>query len=144
MTPGELAALHARCFTVPRPFSQAEFAEFRADPACFFIIEPAGFAIGRSADEEAELLTIAVDPDRRRQGVGQELLAKFESDALRRSARRVFLEVAASNAAACSLYGKAGYARIGVRRGYYLQEDGTREDAILMEKRLELRETSFP
>ena len=134
-----MAALHARCFTVPRPFSQAEFASFHADPACFFTIDPAGFALGRLAGGEAELLTFAVDPGKRRQGIGQDILAKFEANAIKRGARRIFLEVAAGNEAACALYSKAGYGRVGIRRGYYRQADGSGEDAILMEKRLETR-----
>ena len=43
-----------------------------------------------------------------------------------------FLEVRASNAAACRLYSKMGFEEVGIRKGYY--SDG--EDALLMEKRL--------
>ena len=38
MTPADLAALHARCFTTPRPWGEAEFVDFLADPLAFLRI----------------------------------------------------------------------------------------------------------
>ena len=73
MTPADLADLHARVFTVPRPFSEEEFAELLAEPNVFCISELGGFAIGRVIVDEAEVLTLAVDPTLRRQGKGRRL-----------------------------------------------------------------------
>ena len=78
MTPEDLAALHARCFTIPRPWSAAEFAGFLADPLAFLLVEgDAGFLLGRAVAGEAELLTLAVAPEARRRGLGQRLVGRF-------------------------------------------------------------------
>ena len=45
-------------------------------------------------------------------------------------ARRLYLEVAASNAAALRLYQKLGFAEIGRRKGYYERPGSPPEDAI--------------
>ena len=136
MTPAALAALHGRCFTVPRPFTEAEFTEFLASGLCFLCTAPQGFALGRVTVDEAELVTLAVEPDARRRGLGRRLLSSFENMARGRGATRAFLEVAAENAAARALYTTQGYRESGRRRGYYRTPDGARIDAILMDKPL--------
>ena len=136
MTPEALAALHARAFTTPRPWSAAEFGALLAAPGTFVLGDAAGFVLGRVIAGEAELLTIAVAPEARRQGKGRALVAAFEAEALQRGAREAFLEVAASNAAARALYLAAGYARVGQRKAYYEEPDGTRCDALVLRKDL--------
>jgi ribosomal-protein-alanine N-acetyltransferase len=131
VTPEALAALHARCFTRPPPFSAAEFAALLAQPPVFLVTVAEGFALGRAVAGEAELLTLAVAPDRRRQGAGRRLLAGFEAEARARGAGEAFLEVAADNDAARALYAGAGYAAAGRRPGYYA---GT--DALVLRKPL--------
>ena len=44
---------------------------------------------------------------------------------------RLFLEVRASNLAALTLYRRAGFEQVGVRRGYYRDAQGS-EDALVM------------
>jgi ribosomal-protein-alanine N-acetyltransferase len=44
----------------------------------------------------------------------------------------VLLEVRPSNHRALAVYQRYGFARIGIRRGYYPAENNTREDAIVM------------
>lgn len=127
-----MAALHAACFTRPRPWSGAEFAGLLADAAVFAVTRPGGFVLGRAVLDEAELLTIAVDPALRRQGAGRALLAAFEAAAAARGASRAFLEVAADNVAALALYHGAGWAEAGRRRGYY----GPGIDALVLAKPL--------
>lgn len=132
MTPADLAALHARSFTTPRPWSEAEFAGFLASPLCFLCSEPSGFALGRVIADEAELLTIAVDPHARRTGAGRRLLQAFEAEAQTRGATTAFLEVASDNAPARGLYASGGWAESGLRKGYYHAPDGARIDAVVM------------
>jgi ribosomal-protein-alanine N-acetyltransferase len=136
MTPAALAALHARCFETPRPWSAAEFAALLGQPGVLLETAAAGFALGRVASDEAELLTLAVDPTRRRGGHGRALLAAFEAAARARGAARVFLEVAETNAPARALYAAAGYAEAGRRRGYYRAPGGAAADAIVLARRL--------
>jgi len=96
---------------------------------------PCGFAIGRAAAGEAELLTLAVAPDARRKGHGRRLVAAFEAEAARRGARTAFLEVAMTNHAARTLYTRLGYSVTGRRPGYYGDSDQT-IDALVMARAL--------
>lgn len=136
MTPQQLAALHARCFTTPRPWNAAEFAQFLADPTYFFCMDIAGFVLGRAVAGEAELLTLAVDPDHRRAGLGRRLVQAFEAASLVKQAETAFLEVAADNLGAHALYIASGFTESGRRPRYYQSPEGTKIDAILMKKSL--------
>ncbi|RME14900.1 MAG: GNAT family N-acetyltransferase [Alphaproteobacteria bacterium] len=136
MTPAQMAALHARAFPRERPWSAAEIAALMDTPGGFAVTGPSGFALGRAIAGEAELLTIAVAPEARRQGRGRALLAAFEAEAARRGAARGFLEVAEDNAAARALYAAAGWQETGRRPGYYALAGGGRVDALLMDKAL--------
>ncbi|MEM8581089.1 MAG: ribosomal protein S18-alanine N-acetyltransferase [Pseudomonadota bacterium] len=136
MTPRDLADLHARCFVTPRPWSEAEFTAILSGAGALLYTLEHGFLLGRIAGPEAELLTISVDPERRRAGYGSRLLAEFEEDARNRGAIEVFLEVAANNSAARQLYASAGYVKTGVRQKYYRQPDGAKTDALILSKAL--------
>ncbi len=119
-SPAQLAALHQRCFAAhPRPWSEAEFGEIISNPLNFLLARPQGFLLGRTVAGEAELLTLAVAPEYRRQGIAADLLAEFARTALGRGARDAFLEVASGNAPAIAAYTRAGWIRAGLRRGYY-------------------------
>lgn len=137
MTPEALAALHARCFRSPPPWSAADFAGFLADPLCFLLVEgDAGFLLGRAVAGEAELLTLAIAPEARRLGLGRKLLSRFLYQAQLRGAERAFLEVAADNAPALALYESAGFSGAGRRRGYYQGPEGRRTDALVLARDL--------
>ncbi|MBK1636984.1 GNAT family N-acetyltransferase [Rhodovulum adriaticum] len=136
MTPDTLAALHAACFTTPRPWRAEEFAALLAGPGTFLCGDATAFALGRALAGEAELLTLAVCPTARRQGLGRARLAAFEDAARARGADTAFLEVAADNAAARALYDAAGYGQAGQRPGYYAAPDGSRIDALVLRKSL--------
>ena len=136
MTPAAMAALHARCFTTPRPWTAAEFADLLAEPPVFAVTVPLGFALGRVVADKAELLTIAVAPEARRQGEGRALLDGFLRTARARGAETAFLEAAADNAAALALYRWSGFAEAGRRRGYYHSPGNPPVDALVMVKSL--------
>ncbi|MEL6233645.1 MAG: GNAT family N-acetyltransferase [Pseudomonadota bacterium] len=132
MTPAEMAALHARCFTqAPPPWSEAAFAEALAAPGALALTRPGACLIARVMGPEAELLTLAVDPDQRRRGLGAALIAEFHSHASAAGAEEAFLEVVRTNHAARALYEAAGYVSVGSRPGYYA---GT--DALILRKSL--------
>ncbi|PKP68690.1 MAG: ribosomal-protein-alanine acetyltransferase [Alphaproteobacteria bacterium HGW-Alphaproteobacteria-4] len=132
MTPAALAMLHAACFTSPRPWSAAEFAGLMALPGVFLLGDSRGFVLGRAVAGEAELLTLAVTPALRRQGLGRALLAGFEAAAQAAGAEAAFLEVAAANAPARALYAGAGWREAGRRRGYYRLPGGSADDALVL------------
>ena len=134
MTPAEMARLHRVSFVTPRSWSEAEIVDLLASPLCFVLEEPLGFLLGRVVAGEAEVLTVAVDPAARRQGVGASLMARFLGEARARGAAVAFLEVAADNDTALRLYASAGFAQTGRRRGYYHRPDGSLIDAIVMQR----------
>jgi len=82
--------------------------------------------------DEAWVQTLAVTPAGQGRGVGSRLLAALLGEAARRGQRTTRLEVRADNLAAQRLYERHGFARTGVRRGYY-QPSGV--DAVLMIRR---------
>jgi ribosomal-protein-alanine N-acetyltransferase len=90
-----------------------------------------GYAVLMPVVDEAELLNIGVAADQQRKGLGRAMLLEMLDIAREKNIRRVFLEVRASNAAALALYRSAGFADIGLRRGYYRNAGGN-EDAITM------------
>lgn len=135
MTPDEMASMHARAFAgLGRAWSAAEFAELLSSGPVFAVGRDRGFALGRVVAAEAELLTIATLPEARRQGIAARTLGAFEVEAAERGAIRVFLEVACDNAPAIALYHGAGYVEVARRAAYYRRPDGTRTDAVVMEK----------
>jgi ribosomal-protein-alanine N-acetyltransferase len=79
--------------------------------------------------DEAHIATIAVHPDFRRQGIGEQILLHALEAAQSEGARRAFLEVRAGNTEAQAMYRKYGFVVDGVRPKYYKDNN---EDAILM------------
>jgi ribosomal-protein-alanine N-acetyltransferase len=79
--------------------------------------------------DEAHIVTLAVRPDARRQGVGTLLVLGALELAYAHDMARVTLEVRASNLAAQKLYERCGFLRAGVRPRYYSDDN---EDAIVM------------
>ena len=135
MTPDTLAALHALAFIeAPRPWSATEFATLLPDPAVVLAAEPDGFALGRLAGPEVEVLTLAVHPEARRRGLASRLLQRLETEAAARGAEDCFLEVAATNTAARALYAKQGYIVVGRRPSYYRHAPAAPVDALVLRK----------
>ncbi|MGO4884668.1 MAG: ribosomal protein S18-alanine N-acetyltransferase [Bryobacteraceae bacterium] len=86
----------------------------------------AGFAVSRRvAEDEGELLNLAVDPAFRRRGIGRRMVAEVAA----RCKGTIWLEVRESNWAARKLYESLGFREAGRRVGYYPQYN---EGAIVM------------
>ena len=90
---------------------------------------PIGFSLFRSIAGEAELLLIAVLPNRHREGIGSLLLDHFLQRAQADGASRVHLEVRERNPA-IAMYRAAGFEPVGRRRKYYHAPDGREFDAL--------------
>ena len=133
-----LAALHAQAFE--RPWSAAEIETLAAAPGALGLAAEDdgalfGFVLIRAVAGEAEVLTLAVDPAQRRQGLGRALMQAASSAAAGAGAEEIFLEVAEDNLAALALYTGAGFAPVGRRPAYYPRKTGA-VDAILLRARL--------
>lgn len=90
--------------------------------------------------DDAELMTIAVDPACQRQGIASGLLAALIEQARRQGAGRMLLEVRVDNEPALNLYQRFGFTRMGIRRRYY-QPEGI--DAYTMALQLRNRVVGF-
>lgn len=125
----KLENLHQLCFP-QKPWSADDFADLKKS-GCEIIASDNGFIVWRVVADEAEIITIGVNPSQRCSGIAEAMLTIAEQEIKKAGANRIFLEVAESNTPARNLYTKNGYIQIGIRPKYY---DGV--DAILMEKKL--------
>lgn len=99
----------------------------------------AGFCVAMSTPDDIHVLSIAVQPDSRGQGLGGQLLGEVYQHANELGLSKVLLEVRPSNENAIRFYQKQGFTPIGRRKGYYPAGRGEREDALVMA--LDLSET---
>ncbi|MEE4377898.1 MAG: ribosomal protein S18-alanine N-acetyltransferase [Candidatus Competibacteraceae bacterium] len=84
---------------------------------------------------EAHILNLCVRPESCGQGLARAMLCHLLDVARINSAMTIFLEVRPSNPRAVSLYQRAGFCEVGVRKDYYPATSG-REDALVMAKEL--------
>lgn len=131
MTPEEAARLTELCFP-EAPWRAADFLAYRSLPTTRFIWREHGLLLARFVPPEAEILLFAVAPDARRNGVGSRLLDALFTAAAEEGVTEIFLETAEENSAALSLYGRAGFETVGLRKGYYNGQDRSRMDALQM------------
>jgi [ribosomal protein S18]-alanine N-acetyltransferase len=117
----------------PTPWSLAMFVLELSKPTglCLAAVSGEtliGYVICARYDLDWHIMNIAVDPDRRRQGVASSLLCELYRRA-QDSQARFTLEVRQSNREAINLYERDGFRFAGKRRRYY-QDNG--EDALIM------------
>jgi ribosomal-protein-alanine N-acetyltransferase len=128
----QVIAIERRAFTTP--WSLAMFVLELSKPAgvCLAAVpEPGGRLLGYLVcsryDTVWHLMNIAVDPERRRAGVGRALLEEMIQRA--GSEQPFTLEVRESNLAAITLYQRMHFHSAGKRPRYY-RDNG--EDALIM------------
>jgi ribosomal protein S18 acetylase RimI-like enzyme len=82
---------------------------------------------------QADVLTLYVQPEHRRQGLAQSLMSEALTLARHNRCTGVTLEVDATNTAAIRLYEAHGLQKIGTRAGYYRSPvSQTQGDALVM------------
>jgi [ribosomal protein S18]-alanine N-acetyltransferase len=126
----QVVAIERRAFTTP--WSLAMFVLELSKPSGICLAaevesELVGYMVCSRYDTVWHLMNIAVEPDRRRRGIGsallQALLERVGDDA------QVTLEVRRSNQGAVVLYERFGFRSVGLRRRYYADNG---EDAVIM------------
>lgn len=135
-----LAELHRRCFE-QSGWSPGEMVALIEAFGAFALIalegdEPVGLALARVVADEGEVLALGVPAERRRRGIGRTLLAEMEVRCAALGAGRLFLEVAADNAAAKALYGARGFTIVGRRPGYYVRANGGAMEGLILGRSL--------
>lgn len=91
-----------------------------------------GFALAQKGESEGHLLALAVDAQRRGQGIGRALLSDVREQMRRQGAMRLRLDVRWDDPAARRFYARQGFAPEGIKEGVYA--DGA--DALEMAKPL--------
>lgn len=142
----ECAKLHALSFA--HPWGTSEFENLLAgrDVIGQAAIVPslwrkngkglAGFILSRRALDTAEILTIAVAPKARGNGIGGALLANHLATLAAEGAKTLFLEVETENRAALALYQRFGFRQVGERKAYYRKADGNHAAALILRRDL--------
>ncbi len=90
-----------------------------------------GFMIASVQVSECHLLNIAVSPRAQGQGLGRVLL-NFLIELVTAHAESIFLEVRPSNTIAINFYRSLGFIKVGTRKNYYQNPDGSHEDAEIL------------
>ncbi len=119
------------------PWSKEDFeVELQSNPfALYFVLEDEDVIkayIGIwMIYEKAQITTIAVDKEFRRQGLSKILMEYLDKLCLENSVEEISLEVRVSNEKAINLYHNFGFKEKGIRKDYY---QDNHEDAYLMVK----------
>ena len=136
-TPDDAAAMalvHALAFE--KPWTEDNFEDLMDGEGIFGLLAqgdaPAGVLICRTAAAEAEVLTVGVAAGARRAGVGRALMTAAMRLAREAGASEMFLEVDTANLSAITLYERLGFARSGLRKGYYDRGAAGFADALVM------------
>ncbi len=125
-----LATIHALSF--PVGWTEPEFERLLSDQSVIAHVARTdagrgtivGFLMSRLVADETEILTVAVAPKQRRQGLAEQLLQRHLGRLAALGITKVFLEVGEDNRPALRLYEKAGFRQVGRREGYYPRAKG--------------------
>ena len=125
------AAIHRAAMPQAEAWREADFTTLLASPGCLgFFHDEGGVLLARLVADEAEVLTLAVQPSARRRGVGRALLEHGVHVLTDAGAKIIHLEVAEPNQAAQTLYENTGFRQVSHRKAYYQNKT----DALLMSK----------
>lgn len=134
-----LAQIHAASFH--RGWGEGDFETMLAE--CNTLVHRlrlgrrlVGLIVSRIGADEAEILSVALDPNQRGRGFSRDLLLTHLGHLAGRGVRTVFLEVEENNQPARRLYERAGFSTVGRRERYYLQPGGEQLNALLMRRDL--------
>ena len=145
LAPGDaalMAELQAASFAGGQPWDAKAMADLLAMPGAFGFIadwqgRPRGYLLARLAAAEAEIISLAVHPAARRQGLARGLLALLVRQTAALGGARIFLEVAETNGPARALYDLSAFREVARRPGYYRDNDGAAVAAVVMAYNIE-------
>ena len=130
----QIAHLETVCFN--DPWSEKSIASELENDLAFWLVAldgdtVAGYIGSQSVLGETDMMNVAVSPDYRRQGVGEQLVTALIEGLKARGNHSLMLEVRVSNEPAKALYEKLGFGSVGLRKNYYRNP---REDALILRK----------
>ncbi len=127
------------------PWSEEDFIRCLRQRNCIGMVAEhdehvVGFMIYELHKTRLHLLNFAVDAEKRRRGVGTQMLAKLTAKLSLHRRTRILLEVRETNLAAQLFFRHQGFRAVSVLRDFY---DDTTEDAYLMQYRYRPAETEI-
>lgn len=128
-----VATIEEACFS--QPWSKKSFLDSldREDTLFLVCVDdadiPQGYVGMYLSFDEAEITNVAVNPQSRKRGYGDALIAAAKEMARDQQIQQILLEVRDSNEPAISLYKKHGFEEIGIRKRFY---EFPEEDARIM------------
>ena len=129
----DVCVIEEQCFSVPWSRESMEKELEGNDQAHYLVVEidekVVGYAGFWQVLDEGHIMNIAVAPEMRGQGLGEELMRAMLQQGTQLGIIYWTLEVRVSNVAAIKLYEKVGFTSAGIRPGYY---EKPREDANIM------------
>lgn len=138
LSPADTADIYRlECSSFREPWSEQAVREAFAYPGArvgglFLGTELKGYYFAGAVLDEGELMNLCVEKAFRRRGAGRALLQHMEEQMREQQVRFLYLEVRSQNLPARQLYHSQGYREIGLRPGYYGDDD-----AILMKKEID-------
>jgi ribosomal-protein-alanine N-acetyltransferase len=122
----EVLRLEAEIFT--HPWTEGILRDELAAPhRTYLVAVEDGSIIGYGGmmlvEEDGHITNLAVSPARRGRGVATRLYLELVEGALAEGAENLTLEVRMRNLDARRLYSRFGFAPVGIRKGYYLDDD---------------------
>mgnify|MGYP001811663458 FL=1 len=111
-----------------RPWTEGILRDELAAPRrSYLVAEEAGEVIGyggmMTVADEGHITNLAVAPAARGRGIATRLVLDLAEGALDAGVRHLTLEVRLSNAGARRLYSRFGFAPVGIRKDYYVDDD---------------------
>ena len=133
-----IAELEKRCFS--DPWSVNSITSELNNPLSLWVVAVDGDALVGYVGSQtvlgwADMMNLAVSPEYRRQGVGEELVEQLMTHLCSKDVSCLTLEVRASNDPAITLYHKLGFVEVGRRPNYYRNP---KEDALILRKEFEV------
>lgn len=131
----------AEALLYPHPWTRGNFIDaLAAGYLMLGVFAPDGalraYMLAMAGVEEWHLLNLSVARDHQGQRLALGLLRHLEAHARATASPCLWLEVRPSNARARGVYERFGFEQIGVRRGYYPDLGGRREDALVLRRLL--------
>ena len=117
-------------------FSLGDFKRFLKSTNVKIKKEPNCIAILGLTDREVEIYFIGVAESLRGKGLGKKLLKSIISFSKNYGADFLVLEVGIKNIPAKNMYLSLNFMEFGIRKNYYRNSTGIREDAIIMKLNL--------
>ena len=129
--------LYKRCVDIQSiKFTLDDFKKFQKSKNVRVIKDKNCIAILGLTDIEIEIYFIGVTRNYRGKGLGKKLLKSIISFSKNYGAKVIILEVGVKNVPAKNIYLSLDFKECGIRKDYYKNKSGFRQDAVIMKLNL--------